>query len=57
MKINIQYIFTKEEKENEEFCDFIDYLDRVASNKICEVIANSEYQYSIDFSGEDKVEG
>lgn len=56
MKIHIQYIFTKEEKENEELCDFIDYLDRVASSKICELISDSDYWDRIDVSGEDKVE-
>lgn len=57
MKVHIQYIFTEEEKENEDLCNFIDYLDRKGSEFICEIIADSEYWHEIDVSGEDKVEG
>jgi hypothetical protein len=56
MKINIQYIFTEEDKNDEDLCSFIDYLDRLGSEFICEVIADSDYYNQIDVSGEDKVE-
>lgn len=57
MKIHIQYIFTEEEKANEELEELISYLDESACELMGEMISDSDFWDKIEISSEDKVEG
>lgn len=56
MKIHVQYIFTKEEREDEELQWLINYLDDKACELMGEIISDSDFWDKIDISSEDKVE-
>ena len=57
MKIHIQYIFTEEEKADEELEALITDLDENVCELASELISYSNFWGKIDISSEDKVEG